>query len=90
MNILVTGAKGMVGTALVQQSEEHPGRQEPNPPRHLTSTKSMNATTWTTPEKLDDYCAEGGFRVQSGGCEPSENNPEDFMTGQLRLRFLRC
>ena len=26
MNILVTGAKGMVGTALCEQPEKHPGR----------------------------------------------------------------
>ena len=48
VNILVTGAKGMVGTAPVQQPEKHPGQQEIRPARHCILKKSTDMT-WILP-----------------------------------------
>ena len=81
MNILVTGAKGMVGTALVN---------------NLKNIRDGKARCWgnlivdevfeydidSTPEQLDAYCRECDFVFNLAGVNRPQN-PEEFMQGNF-------
>lgn len=81
MNILVTGAKGMVGTALVNNLKNI--RDNKNRTRSGISINEiyeydLNSTT----EELDAYCQRADFVFNLVGVNRPEN-PEDFMKGNF-------
>ena len=81
MNILVTGAKGMVGTALVnnlKKIKENKNRTRPN--IHVDEIYEYDLQS--TEEELDRYCENADFVFHLAGVNRPEN-PEDFMKGNF-------
>lgn len=81
MNILVTGAKGMVGTALVanlKNIKENKNRTRPN----IQINEIYEYDLDSTPEQLDAYCQSADFVFNLAGVNRPEN-PEDFMKGNF-------
>ena len=81
MNILVTGAKGMVGTALVanlKNIKEKKNRTRPN----LCIDEIYEYDVDSTPEELDAYCQSADFVFNLAGVNRPEN-PEAFMEGNF-------
>lgn len=81
MNILVTGAKGMVGTALVanlKNIKENKNRTRPNIQINEIYEYDLDSTT----EQLDAYCRSADFVFNLAGVNRPEN-PEDFMKGNF-------
>ena len=85
MNILVTGAKGMVGTALcnnLRNIRDNKNRTRPNLQIEEIYEYDLNST----PEELDEYCRKADFVFNLAGCE-SPGEPGGFYEGQLRFCF---
>lgn len=81
MNILVTGAKGMVGTALVnnlKNIKENKNRTRPN--IHVDEIYEYDIQS--TEAELDNYCKSADFVFHLAGVNRPEN-PEDFMRGNF-------
>lgn len=81
MNILVTGAKGMVGTALVanlKNLKENKNRTRPN----LKIEEIYEYDLESTYEELEEYCKKADFVFNLAGVNRPEN-PEDFMKGNF-------
>ena len=81
MNILVTGAKGMVGTALVanlKNIKENKNRTRPN----IQINEIYEYDLDSPPEQLDAYCQSADFVFNLAGVNRPEN-PEDFMKGNF-------
>lgn len=81
MKILVTGAKGMVGTALVNNLnniKENKNRTRPNISIDEIYTYDLDSTK----EDLDRYCSDCDFVFNLAGVNRPEN-PEDFMKGNF-------
>ena len=81
MNILVTGAKGMVGTALVtnlKNLKENKNRTRPN----LKIEEIYEYDLDSTHEELKKYCKKADFVFNLAGVNRPEN-PEDFMKGNF-------
>lgn len=81
MNILVTGAKGMVGTALVNNLKnirDNKNRTRPN----IKIEEIYEYDIDSTPEKLDQYCQKADFVFNLAGVNRPENS-EDFMKGNF-------
>lgn len=81
MNILVTGAKGMVGTALVNNLKnirDNKNRTRPN----IKIDNIYEYDIDSTEEELDQYCKEADFVFNLAGVNRPEN-PEDFMKGNF-------
>lgn len=81
MNILVTGAKGMVGTALVanlKNIKENKNRTRPN--LHIEDIYEYDLDS--TSEELDFYCQKADFVFNLAGVNRPENL-EDFMKGNF-------
>ena len=81
MNILVTGAKGMVGTALVNNLKnirDNKNRTRPN----ISIEDIYEYDLDSTPEELDRYCQKADFIFNLAGVNRPEN-PEDFMKGNF-------
>lgn len=81
MNILVTGAKGMVGTALVNNLKnirDNKNRTRPNLHIEEIYEYDLNSTL----EELDEYCQNADFVFNLAGVNRPEN-PEDFMKGNF-------
>ena len=81
MNILVTGAKGMVGTALVanlKNIKENKNRTRPS----LRINEIYEYDIDSTSEQLDAYCQSADFVFNLAGINRPEN-PEDFMKGNF-------
>lgn len=81
MNILVTGAKGMVGTALVanlKNIKENKNRTRPN--LHIEDIYEYDLDSIS--EELDSYCQKADFVFNLAGVNRPEN-PEDFMKGNF-------
>ena len=79
MNILVTGAKGMVGSALVNNLKnirDNKNRTRPSIQIDNIYEYDLNSTT----EELDQYCRNCDFVFNLAGVNRPEN-PEDFMKG---------
>lgn len=79
MNILVTGAKGMVGTALVNNLKnirDNKDRTRPGLKIEEIYEYDLNSTK----EELDEYCRKADFVFNLAGVNRPEN-PEDFMRG---------
>ena len=81
MNILVTGAKGMVGTALVNNLKNiRDGKNKTRPGIHIDEIFEYDLNS--TEAELDEYCAKADFVFNLAGVNRPEN-PEDFMKGNF-------
>ena len=81
MNILVTGANGMVGTALcnnLKNIRDNKNRTRPNLQVEEIYEYDLNST----PEELDEYCRKADFVFNLAGVNRPEN-PDDFMKGNF-------
>lgn len=81
MNILMTGAKGMVGTALCNNLKNI--RDNKNITRqniHIDEIYEYDLDS--TPEQLEEYCSKADFVFNLAGVNRPEN-PEDFMKGNF-------
>ena len=81
MNILVTGAKGMVGTALcnnLKNIRDNKNRTRPNLHVEEIYEYDLNSTS----EELNEYCRKADFVFNLAGVNRPEN-PEDFMKGNF-------
>lgn len=81
MNILVTGAKGMVGTALVNNLKNiREGKNKTRPELSIGEIYEYDLNS--TVEELDEYCKNSGFIFNLAGVNRPEN-PKDFMKGNF-------
>lgn len=80
MNILVTGAKGMVGTALCNNLKNI--RDGKNRTRPNIKIDQILEYDLGDEAKLDEYCKEADFVFNLAGVNRPEN-PEDFMKGNF-------
>ena len=90
MNILVTGAKGMVGTALVNNLKNiRDGKNRNRPGIHIDEIFEYDLNS--TAAELDEYCRNADFVFNLAGVNRPEN-PEDFMKGNFGFasELLNC
>ena len=90
MNILVTGACGMVGTALCANLKNiRDGKNRTRPGIHIDEI--FEYTHASTPEELDGYCAKADFVFHLAGVNRPER-VEDFQSGNVDLtaQLLDC
>ena len=81
MNILVTGAKGMVGIALVNNLKNiRDGKNRTRPNIRIDAVYEYDVDS--TAEELDEYCRKADFVFNLAGVNRPEN-PEDFMKGNF-------
>ena len=81
MNILVTGAKGMVGTALCNNLKNlRDGKNRTRPDIKIDEIFEYDLDS--TLKELDEYCAKADFVFNLAGVNRPEN-PEDFMKGNF-------
>lgn len=81
MNILVTGAKGMVGTALVNNLKNiKDGKNKTRPDISIDEIYEYHIDS--TSDELDEYCQKADFVFNLAGVNRPEN-PEDFMKGNF-------
>ena len=81
MNILVTGAKGMVGTALVNNLKNiRDGKNRTRPALSINEIYEYDIDS--TPEELDEYCAKADFVFNLAGVNRPKD-PEEFMKGNF-------
>ena len=81
MNILVTGAKGMVGTALVNNLKnlrDNKNRTRPG----ISVEEIFEYDLDSTQEDLDCFCSKADFVFNLAGVNRPKN-PEDFMNGNF-------
>ena len=81
MNILVTGAKGMVGTALVnnlKNIKENKNRTRPE----LQINEIYEYDLQSTKDELEEYCKKADFVFHLAGVNRPEKQ-EDFMKGNF-------
>lgn len=81
MNILVTGAKGMVGTALVNNLKnirDNKNRTRPD----IKIDEIYEYDIDSTAEELDNYCQNADFVFNLAGVNRPQNNDE-FMSGNF-------
>lgn len=81
MNILVTGAKGMVGTALCANLKNIRDQKNCTRP-NLTVGEVYEYDIDSTPTELEEYCQKADFVFNLAGVNRPEN-PEDFMRGNF-------
>lgn len=81
MRILVTGAKGMVGTALVNNLKNiRDGKNRTRPAIHIDEIYEYDRDS--TMEELDAYCRKADFVFNLAGVNRPDN-PDDFMKGNF-------
>lgn len=81
MRILVTGAKGMVGTALVNNLKNiRDGKNRTRP--DLTIDEIYEYDRNSTRDELESYCRKADFVFNLAGVNRPEN-PDDFMKGNF-------
>lgn len=86
LRILVTGAKGMVGTALVNNLKNiRDGKNRTRPAIHIDDIYEYDRDS--TMEELDAYCRKADFVFNLAGVNRPEN-PEDFMKGNFGFASL--
>lgn len=90
MNILVTGAQGMVGAALCDNLKTiRDGKNRTRPGIHIDEI--FEYTHSSTPAELEDYCAKADFVFHLAGVNRPER-VEDFQAGNVDLtaQLLDC
>ena len=85
MNILVTGSKGMVGTALVNNLKNI--RDGKNKTRDIKIDEIYEYDIDSTLEQLEDYCSKADFVFNLAGVNRPQNQ-EDFMKGNFGFASL--
>lgn len=81
MKILVTGAKGMVGTALCNNLKNiRDGKNRTRPGIQVDEIYEYDVNS--TPGELDEYCSKADFVFNLAGVNRPEN-PEEFMKGNF-------
>lgn len=86
MKILVTGAKGMVGTALCSNLKNiRDGKNKTRPDLHIGEIYEYDRDS--TLEQLEAYCQKADFVFNLAGVNRPEN-PEDFMKGNFGFASL--
>lgn len=80
MNILVAGAKGMVGTALCNNLKNI--RDGKNKTRNIEIDEIFEYGRNNSSEELDEFCAKADFVFNLAGVNRPENQ-EDFMKGNF-------
>lgn len=85
MNILVTGSKGMVGTALVNNLKNI--RDGKNKTRNIKIDEIYEYDIDSTIEQLEDYCSKADFVFNLAGVNRPDNQ-EDFMKGNFGFASL--
>lgn len=81
MKILVTGANGMVGTALVNNLKNiRDGKNKTRPNIQIDEIYCFDIDD--SPKELYEYCQKADFVFNLAGVNRPEN-PEDFMTGNF-------
>lgn len=81
MNILVTGAKGMVGTSLVNNLKNiRDGKNKTRPNLHIDEIYSYDIDS--TAEELEEYCNKCDFVFNLAGVNRPQNQ-EEFMQGNF-------
>ena len=81
MKILITGAKGMVGTALTNNLKNiKDGKNQTRP--NLLIEEIYEYDLDSTLEQLEEYCKKADFVFHLAGVNRPENN-EDFMKGNF-------
>lgn len=86
MNILVTGAKGMVGTALVNNLKNiRDGKNKTRPGIQIEEIYEYDIDS--APETLEVYCEKADFVFNLAGVNRPEN-PDDFMKGNFGFASL--
>ena len=81
MNILVTGSKGMVGTALVNNLKNIRDNKNQTRPG-ISIDEIFEYDIDSTPEELDEFCSKADFVFNLAGVNRPQN-PEDFMKGNF-------
>ncbi|MCR5213377.1 MAG: NAD-dependent epimerase/dehydratase family protein [Eubacterium sp.] len=81
MNILITGAKGMVGTALVNNLKNIRDNKNRTRPQIIID-QIYEYDIDSTKEELAEYCSKVDFVFNLAGVNRPEN-PEDFMRGNF-------
>ena len=81
MKILVTGSKGMVGTALVNNLENLRDAKDRTRPQ-LVIDEIFEYDLESTKEELEEFCSRADFVFHLAGVNRPEN-PEDFMKGNF-------
>ncbi len=80
MKILVTGSKGMVGTALINNLKNiRDGKNKTRPNIHIEEIYEYDLGD---EDKLDEYCSKCDFVFNLAGVN-RPTNPEDFMKGNF-------
>ena len=80
MRILVTGSKGMVGTALINNLKNiRDGKNKTRPNIHIDEIYEYDLGD---EDKLDTYCADCDFVFNLAGVNRPQNQ-EDFMKGNF-------
>ncbi|MBP5342918.1 NAD-dependent epimerase/dehydratase family protein [bacterium] len=80
MNILVTGSKGMVGTALVNNLKNiRNGKNKTRPNIHIDEIMEYDLGD---ENKLDEFCSKADFVFNLAGVNRPDNK-EDFMKGNF-------
>ena len=86
MNILVTGAKGMVGTAIVNNLKNIiDGKNKTHPNIIIDEIYCYDIDS--TPEELDKYCQKADFVFNLAGVNRPQNQ-EEFMQGNFGFASL--
>ena len=81
MNILVTGARGMVGTSLVENLKNiRDGKNKTRPDIHIDEIFAFDIEN--TPEELSDFCSRADFVFNLAGVNRPKSNDE-FMSGNF-------
>lgn len=81
MNVLVTGAKGMVGTALCANLKNiRDGKNKTRPELKIEEIYEYDLDS--TPEELDEYCMKSDFVFNLAGVNRPESE-EEFMEGNF-------
>lgn len=81
MNILITGAKGMCGTALVNNLKTiRDGKNRTRPNIHIDNIYEYDLGN--TPEQLDAYCTDCDFVFNLAGVNRPQHT-EEFMQGNF-------
>ena len=81
MNILITGARGMVGTALVNNLKNiRDGKNKTRP--NLKIDEIFEYDLSSTREQLEDYCKRADFVFNLAGVNRPQNK-EEFMQGNF-------